>query len=208
MPRPKAANASATRARILEAAGDAFAGRGQAAASIRQIAAAAGVSLAMIHHYFGSKEGLYRACIEAMYSELAPLRETLLTELISGAPLAELIPRAVRAGFRFAREHQRPARLLFRQLTVRGQLDPEHAEREQIPFLEAATSALGAATGRLPQTFRLPLQSAVVLVARYGISSPAELTTFVGDATDVERRVEDHLATAALALLSIPTETA
>lgn len=211
MPRPKAANAAATRARILSAAGDAFASRGQAGASVRQIASAADVSLAMINHYFGSKGGLYDACIEAMYAELAPLRETLLAEIAQGAPLSQLIPRAVREGFRFARSHQLPSRLLFRQLTVAGQLEDKHVEREQLPFLEMATTALAAVTKRTPASLRLPLQSAVVLVARYGISSPAELASFVGDSTlapeDVEDAIEQHLIRAAMTLLDIHSET-
>ena len=209
MPRPKSANAAATKGRILSAAGDAFAIEGRTGASIRQIAAAADVSLAMIHHYFGSKDGLYEACIESMYAELAPLRRSLLNQVLSGAALEVLIPQAVRTGFRFARSHQQASRLLFRQLTVSGQLEPKLIEREQRPFLDATTAALGSATGRPAISFRLPLQSAVVLVARYGISSQTELATFAGvdSSTDIELTVEDHLVHAVLALLGIPMET-
>ncbi|MFF0655374.1 TetR family transcriptional regulator [Micromonospora tulbaghiae] len=50
-----------TREAILGAAREAFAERGFDAASIRAIAAAAGVDPALVHHYFGGKEELFRA---------------------------------------------------------------------------------------------------------------------------------------------------
>lgn len=50
-----------TREEILAAARTAFAERGFEGASIRQIAAAASVDPALVHHYFGTKEDLFRA---------------------------------------------------------------------------------------------------------------------------------------------------
>ncbi|WNM37655.1 TetR family transcriptional regulator [Micromonospora halotolerans] len=52
-----------TREAILAAARAAFAERGFDAASIRSIAAAAGVDPALVHHYFGTKEELFRATV-------------------------------------------------------------------------------------------------------------------------------------------------
>lgn len=57
-----------SRERLLLAAMHLFAERGFAAASIRDIAAAAGTNLAAISYYFGDKAGLYRAA----FSERAP----------------------------------------------------------------------------------------------------------------------------------------
>ena len=48
-----------TRGQILDAARQAFAGRGFAATSIRSIAADAGVDAALVHHYFDSKQQLF-----------------------------------------------------------------------------------------------------------------------------------------------------
>ncbi|SCF04375.1 transcriptional regulator, TetR family [Micromonospora purpureochromogenes] len=53
-----------TRQAILAAARTTFAERGFDAASIRVIATAAGVDPALVHHYFGSKEELFRATVE------------------------------------------------------------------------------------------------------------------------------------------------
>ncbi|MET8279183.1 TetR family transcriptional regulator [Micromonospora sp. NPDC005174] len=52
-----------TREAILEAARAAFAERGFDAAPIRAIAATAGVDPALVHHYFGTKDQLFRAAM-------------------------------------------------------------------------------------------------------------------------------------------------
>ncbi|MEV1287602.1 TetR family transcriptional regulator [Micromonospora sp. NPDC049679] len=58
-----------TREAILAAAREAFAERGFDAASIRAIAAGAGVDPALVHHYFGTKDQLFLA---AMNSPIDP----------------------------------------------------------------------------------------------------------------------------------------
>jgi AcrR family transcriptional regulator len=53
-----------TRGEILTAARHAFAAKGFAGASIRGIAADAGVDAALVHHYFDTKEQLFLATVE------------------------------------------------------------------------------------------------------------------------------------------------
>lgn len=53
-----------TQQEILDAARTLFAERGFAGTSIRGVAAAAGVDPALVHHYFGTKEGLFRAVLD------------------------------------------------------------------------------------------------------------------------------------------------
>lgn len=53
-----------TRGAIVAAARDAFAQRGYDGTSIRQIAAAAGVDPALVHHYFGTKDQLFAAIVD------------------------------------------------------------------------------------------------------------------------------------------------
>jgi AcrR family transcriptional regulator len=53
-----------TRAEILAAARTLFAARGFAGASIRAIAADAGVDPSLVHHYFGTKDDLFVAALE------------------------------------------------------------------------------------------------------------------------------------------------
>jgi AcrR family transcriptional regulator len=68
-----------TRESILVAAREHFADKGFDGASVRQIATSAGVDPALVHHYFGTKDQLFLATIEA---PLDP--RTLLAQAVSG----------------------------------------------------------------------------------------------------------------------------
>ena len=61
------------RARIRDAAITLFAERGIPAATIRDIAQAAGVSSGLLRHHFGSKEGLRDACDEYAMAQLTAM---------------------------------------------------------------------------------------------------------------------------------------
>jgi AcrR family transcriptional regulator len=63
-----------TRTSILEAARDAFAEKGFDRASVRAIAADAGVDAALVHHYFGTKDKLFLAVMNSPIdpAELVP----------------------------------------------------------------------------------------------------------------------------------------
>lgn len=61
------------RARIRDAAITLFAEKGIAAATIRDIAQAAGVSSGLLRHHFGSKEGLRDACDEYALNQIKAL---------------------------------------------------------------------------------------------------------------------------------------
>lgn len=70
-----------TTAAILDAAEKLFAGRGFTAVSVRDIAAEAGVSHALVHRYFGSKQDVYRAMLarrEDVIRDAAPSEGDLL----------------------------------------------------------------------------------------------------------------------------------
>ena len=60
-----------SRQRIIEAALEVFGHYGFEGASTRALADRAGVNLAAIPYYFGSKEGLYRAVAEHVAGEIA-----------------------------------------------------------------------------------------------------------------------------------------
>jgi AcrR family transcriptional regulator len=62
---------AAVREALLETARGLFLARGFASVTIRQIAAAAGSSPAMIHYYFGDKLGLYRAMLDEAFTPVA-----------------------------------------------------------------------------------------------------------------------------------------
>jgi AcrR family transcriptional regulator len=76
---PRKRDAQATKARILEAAAEAFSKASYGDTGIREIAAMAGTSSTLLLQYFGSKAGLYEAALNAampLAAVLAQPRET------------------------------------------------------------------------------------------------------------------------------------
>jgi AcrR family transcriptional regulator len=74
-----------TRARLVEAALTAFGRSGFDGASMRDIAARAGVAVPAIAYYFGDKQGLYRACAEHVLERYRQQVGASLTVLEPGA---------------------------------------------------------------------------------------------------------------------------
>jgi AcrR family transcriptional regulator len=62
--RPPGADADATRLSILEGALEAFASTGYEGVSVRELTRRLGVSHNLVHHYFGSKENLWREVVD------------------------------------------------------------------------------------------------------------------------------------------------
>ena len=88
---------------MLAVAERAFAERGFHAASVDAIAEAAGISKPMVYAYFGSKEGLYRACMAAARERLF---ETLREGVDQSAPPDQQLWHGLLAFFTFVeREH-------------------------------------------------------------------------------------------------------
>jgi len=72
----KRRDAAATRSRILKAAMEEFAAKGLDG-RVEDIAELAGANRRMVYFYFGSKEGLYLAALEATYAELVEVEQRI-----------------------------------------------------------------------------------------------------------------------------------
>jgi AcrR family transcriptional regulator len=116
MARPKADD-PVTRAKILTAAEELFAGRGFAGAAVRDIAAGAGVNPAMIHYYFGNKEGLYRAVLE---TAAAKVRSLIVESTASGDSARERLTRFVSSYADYVLSHPTLSRILYREMLAGG----------------------------------------------------------------------------------------
>ena len=68
--RPSSEDRPETRETLLTTAGRLFAKHGAAEVSLRLLATEAGVTPAMVHYYFGSKDGLYDAMLERTFAEV------------------------------------------------------------------------------------------------------------------------------------------
>jgi AcrR family transcriptional regulator len=112
--------APGTRGRLLDEACQVFAERGYDQASLRDITGRLGLDPALVHHYFGGKDGLYAAAVEAPATGQWPddplnaadeLVRTFLRqcdEELTGRPLIALL--------RSASTHERSAAVLSRHL--------------------------------------------------------------------------------------------
>jgi AcrR family transcriptional regulator len=92
------------RARIRDAALELFAERGMRAATIRDIAKAAGVSAALVRHHFGSKDALRDACDAYAVDQLLSVKRRPVVEgLLANNGLFDLQPAALPLMRYFAR---------------------------------------------------------------------------------------------------------
>lgn len=91
-----------TRARILEAAIAEFAAKGLDGARINDVAARAETNKRMIYHYFGSKEDLFVAVLEAVYGRIRSLERALRLE---DRPSAQAMRELVRFTWQHYRAH-------------------------------------------------------------------------------------------------------
>ncbi len=183
-----------------------FSEHGVGETSIRDIARASGVSLAMVHHYYFSKEKLLGSCIASVFEEMTEL-QTRLEDVVARATTGrEMLHEAVVTGFRFARERRELIRLLLRITIARGHV----GEGEPVlrRFLDVTSERFGQLLSRPAETMRLPLQSILYLIARYAVQADAEMQWVVGPemiarAGDPLAALEMHVADAAWRVLGM-----
>jgi AcrR family transcriptional regulator len=204
--RPIGADAEATRARILAHAARLFSERGGGHTSMRDIAGAAQVSLATVHHYFSSKDELYRSAVDAMYVELSALREELMAAVVGASDLKGVIEEAVRTAYRFARAHRPAVQLTMRTtIDLGGELPEERRTGHLLPFLDEGAALLAQMTGLPEERARLSLLSLNHLITRYALTAPGEMGIVTAKRSEqaAERAIEDHLVLAARSLLAL-----
>jgi AcrR family transcriptional regulator len=115
MRKPKAPEAN--RASIVQAAIDEFASRGFKGASMDAIAARTNTTRALINYYFGSKEKLYLAVLEHVYSEIRHAESFLDLDHLGPA---EAIRRVVEFTYDYYLDHEGFVRLVVAENQARG----------------------------------------------------------------------------------------
>jgi AcrR family transcriptional regulator len=138
---PRRRGAGGTRQALLDAARHRFARHGYAAATVRDIAADAGVNVALISRYFDSKIGLFEACLQ-LAEESVSRSAGAATDL---ADVARVISREV-AGTGPGGDPPDALVLLLRSS------GDEHAERVRVDALRTASERLAALAGWRPGT--------------------------------------------------------
>jgi AcrR family transcriptional regulator len=99
---------------MLEMAGQVFAARGFHEASMDEIAEAAGVSKPMLYSYFGSKEGLYFAYVNASYRELIGAIDDAVAS--AGPDPEQQLRLGTIAYYAYVGDHSHAFRVLFREI--------------------------------------------------------------------------------------------
>ena len=126
----RARNADLTKERILNAAERLFSERGIDGVSMRQIASAAAVQLALISYYFRSKEGLYRAVFHRRIDPISRERTSKLRDLMarkSPPPTIEEVLDALARPWVELREKR--GGMLYTRLVAREVGDPREGSR-------------------------------------------------------------------------------
>lgn len=80
----------ATRAQLLDTAGQVFAERGFADATSKEICSRAGANMAAVNYHFGSRDGLYEAVLVEAHHQLMRLEELAAIAGAPGDPRAKL----------------------------------------------------------------------------------------------------------------------
>lgn len=131
---------AATRTRILGAAESEFARKGYDGARLRDVADSAGVHHALLHHYYGDKEGLFRAVLERAIERLSTRAYGLLR---SDKSFVELLSEYVDVLVDYYAENRNLVQMFHFSTLDEG--SPAYAMCEEIaksmilPLLEATT---------------------------------------------------------------------
>jgi AcrR family transcriptional regulator len=142
---------------ILEAAAGVFARRGYAAATLADLAQAAGYAAPSLYRYFASKEEIFRSLIELIKEDL---RATFEAPVRPGSPLAERLEGLLTAQLELSlRRRDFFAYLLSGPPSAPGGDGPEADPREGASLYERLMSAWLARHAR-PAELRCPLPEA------------------------------------------------
>lgn len=216
---PTRSDGAQARQRLLRAALECFAAHGFNKTSTRQIAQAAGVNLAAINYYFGSKADLYRA-VYAQLCEIAsgveegdekhglPGAQTSLpTRLEPGTQLADVLKIFFQVSLQPLKQSEAmrlTMRLHFREMLEPSGVLQEHIDQQIRPLHESLSALLGQQLGlgepdEDVQRLALSMQGLVMFhfVAQDLVSQVAPFITATPEAVDT---LADRLAIYALAM--------
>ncbi len=158
MGRPRNADTDeATRARVLEAAAEAFAAVGQAA-RLEDIAKAAGIRRSSLLHHFASKDALYAAVIDGAFCEL---ERNLRKVMIAGDDFEARLKAVVGALIAFETEQRALLAVVMRSLLDQEQAGRRILDQSFIPLIDRLEAFVHAGTAStLPKAF--PLRAAIL----------------------------------------------
>jgi TetR/AcrR family transcriptional regulator len=141
VPARRERNAAETRRRLLDAAEQVFAAKGFAGVRLREVAQAAGVQQALIHHYFEDKEGLYRAVLDRAVEQVTENSWTILGQATS---VEGLLGDFIDMLLRFYDSHGNLLAMLRMEALSGSTVVLDVIQQKSRPVFEAAESILRA----------------------------------------------------------------
>ena len=189
----------ATRARILKAATQEFARYGVAGARGDRIARAARSSERMVYYYFGSKEGLFRAVLEAAYISLQQAERSVH---LDDLPPAQALDEFCRFVWRYYLDHPEFIGLVNTENQHRAahlKKSPQLGELvSPIIRLLRGLLARGAAAGVFRRDIDpVELYIAIAALGYFYLSNSATLSAVLGRDLRAPEHLEAHWRAAA-----------
>jgi len=164
--------------RIVRAARTRFLAEGVDGASLRNIAADAGTNVGMIFYYFPTKDDLFLAVIEEVYSKLL---DDMAHILVGDAPVRERLEKLFRRLGAASEDELEVVRLFAREALLSGERFGRvlsRARRGHVPMFLAILQE-GVERGEIDPSIPLPL----VLVTMLGVGGlPQLIRRAAGDA--------------------------
>jgi TetR/AcrR family transcriptional regulator len=186
-----------SRPALLNAAIREFAEKGYEGATTAGIARRAKSNQPLVHHYFGSKEELFRVVLDVLFAEL---REALVPG--GGAPdgLGEMLRRLVL----FTARRPELARIWMIESARRGRHATYVLEKHIVPIMDLMRPLLGAAArnGALPAVDAMMLLYAIQGLACYPFLIPEQVRRLSGRESSSSAFAEEY-AEAVLAILRL-----
>ena len=138
-----------TRARLLDAALDLIAERGEDGVTLREVTDAAGANIAAVSYHFGSLQALRDAAIEHALERYLDEQESAVAELEPGATLEEVAAAFCRPMIRALADGGRDLDVL--RIVSRAAIDPPPAwDRFDARFLRIRAIVARRLRGRVP----------------------------------------------------------
>jgi AcrR family transcriptional regulator len=196
----------ATRDKLLEAAGRAFAERGYSGATVRDICKQAGANVAAVNYYFKDKLALYTEVLNQM--KRAANVDQMRAALEQEASQEEILRAVIKARLRGLRGQKRPDwhfRIAAREFAQPTPAMAQVIDKVMRPIHDRVREVVGKIIGRSPdhEQTRLCTYSIMGQMLLYVLAGPVLLRLWPEMKMTPERldRVADHIADFSLAYL-------
>ena len=187
-------NAAASQETILEAALEAFAQRGYDGVSVRELNRQIGVSHNLVHHYFGSKDALWRAAIDHGLNRVNEAWR--LEDLGPDADPVEKMKVGLRRFLEVTARSPSVQRIMEYEAAIGGPRLDYIAERYILPYLSPRLGRFEETTAIEKRELHLPSLALLIATGTTAFFTQAALARKIGGPDPFsEEGIERHIAT-------------